>query len=242
MQIKNHTVLVTGGSSGIGLALAERFLQAGNEVIICGRRAEALEDAKSKLKGVHTIVADTGSEAARHALWNDVTLQFPKVDVLVNNAGIQHKIDVQAPEPWQKLRQEISINLDGPIHLSLLAIPHLLKQPDAAILNVSSGLAFVPIAGMPVYCATKAALHSFTLSLRQQLKNTPIEVIEVIPPAVRTNLGGSHDFGTPLAEYADTVFAQLEAQKLETTHDMSQRASQASRGELDEMFKRMNGG
>jgi uncharacterized oxidoreductase len=242
MQLTGHTILITGGSSGIGLALAERLLALGNEVVICGRRPEALQAAQDKLPGLHTVVADTGSEAARVALWTEVVSRFPAVDVVINNAGIQNKISVLDAAPWQALQQEIAINLEGPMHLALLAIPHLRKQARPALLNVSSGLAFVPMAAMPIYCATKAALHSFTLSLRHQLRATPIEVIEIIPPAVRTNLGGSHDFGSPLAEYADSVIAQLEEQRPEVTYEFSAKGSQASRAELDQIFKGMNGG
>ena len=200
-----------------------------------------MQAAQAKVPGLHALVADTGSEAARVSLWAEVVKRFPKVDVLVNNAGVQRRIDVQRSEPWQTLRQEIGINLEGPIHLSLLAIPHLLQQAQPAILNVSSGLAFAPAAFVPIYCATKAALHSFTLSLRHQLRKTPIEVVEIIPPAVQTNLGGSHDFGAPLDAYADSVIAQLKAQQPEVTYQSSALRAQASRAELDEWFKRMNG-
>jgi uncharacterized oxidoreductase len=241
VQLTHHTVLITGGSSGIGLALAERFRSEGNEVIVCGRRPEALQAAQAKVPGLHTFVADTGSEAARVSLWTEVVKRFPKVDVLVNNAGIQKRVDVQRSEPWQDLREEIGVNLEGPIHLSLLAIPHLLQQAQPAILNVSSGLAFAPAAWVPIYCATKAALHSFTLSLRHQLRKTPIEVIEIIPPAVQTNLGGSHDFGAPLDAYADSVIAQLKAQQPEVTYQSSADRARASRAELDQYFKRLNG-
>jgi uncharacterized oxidoreductase len=242
MQLTDHTVLITGGSSGIGLALAERLRREGNEVIICGRRPEALQAAQARVPGLHTFVADTGSEQDRVSLWTRVVERFPKVDVLINNAGIQRRLDVQKSEPWESLRQEIGINLEGPIHLSLLAIPHLLEQAQPAILNVSSGLAFAPAAFVPIYCATKAALHSFTLSLRHQLRHTPIEVIEIIPPAVQTNLGGSHDFGAPLDAYADSVIAQLKAQEPEVAYQSSADRAQASRAALDPFFKRLNGG
>lgn len=241
MNLTGQTILITGGSSGIGFALAERFVKWGNEVIACGRRRDALEETKAKIPDLNIMVGDTGTAASREALWSEVTKNFPKVNVLINNAGIQNKIDVQNPDAWENVRQEIGINLEGPIHLSFLAIPHFMKQPHAAILNVSSGLAFSPAARVPIYCATKAALHSFTMSLRHQLAKTPIEVIEIIPPAVRTNLGGSHDFGAPLDEYADSVMAQLQEKRIETTYEFSAKGSQASRAELDEMFKRMNG-
>jgi uncharacterized oxidoreductase len=239
MQLSGNTVLVTGGSSGIGMALAERFLAAGNEVVVCGRRADALEALRAKLPAVHTLVADTGVAADREALFTKVTTQFPKLNVLVNNAGIQRKVQLAKGEPWADTAQEIAVNLEGPIHLSMLFIPHLTKQERAVIANVSSGLAFVAMASTPIYCATKAALHSFTLSLRHQLTGS-IEVVEIIPPAVRTNLGGSHDFGTPLDEYADSVMTQLAEGRPEVTYEFSAKGSQASRAELDAMFTHLN--
>lgn len=240
MQLTGNSVLITGGTSGIGLALAERFLAAGNQVLVCGRREAALAELKARLPDIHTVVADTGSAAARQALVGQALAVLPRLNVLINNAGIQRKVDLTAPEPWTDTAQEIAINFEGPVHLSTLFIPHLRTQERPVIANVSSGLAFVPMAATPVYCATKAALHSFTMSLRHQLRQTPIAVVEIIPPAVRTNLGGSHDFGTPLAEYADAVMAQLAEGRAETTYDMSARASQASRAELDAMSELLN--
>ena len=241
MQTSGNTILVTGGSSGIGLGLAHAFVEAGNEVVVCGRRKDALEALEKALPKVHILVADTGNLADRQRLLTEATTRFPALNVLVNNAGIQRKVDFAKGEAWADTASEIAINLEGPMHLSMLFIPHLEKQARPLIANVSSGLAFVPIAAMPVYCATKAALHSFTLSLRHQLAKTPIEVVEIIPPAVRTNLGGSHDFGTPLDEYVASVMAQLADGRRETTYEMSVHASQASRAELDEIFHRLNG-
>ena len=239
MQLNGNTILITGGTSGIGLAIAERFLAAGNEVLICGRRESALAEVRAKHPTLHTLVADTGNASAREALVAEVLARFPKLNVLVNNAGIQRKVAMMKVEPWADVAQEIAINLEGPIHLSMLLTAHLQKQERALIANVSSGLAFVPIAAMPVYCATKAAIHSFTLSLRQQLQ-PGIEVVEIIPPSVRTNLGGAHDFGTPLDEYADSVMAQLAEGRPEVTYDFSAKGSQASRAELDAIFKHLN--
>ncbi|MDB4943934.1 MAG: short-chain dehydrogenase/reductase [Labilithrix sp.] len=240
MQITGNTVLVTGGTSGIGLALAERFLAAGNEVVVCGRREALLADLKRRLPQIHTVVSDTGRAADREALFAEVTERFPALNVVINNAGIQRKVALTEGEPWAETASEIAINLEGPIHLAMLFAPHLAKQERPVIANVTSGLAFAPIAAMPVYCATKAALHSFTLSLRHQLAKSGVEVVEIIPPAVRTNLGGSHDFGTPLDEYADSVMAQLAEGRPETTHGFSAKGSQASRAELDEIFRTMN--
>src|SRR6185312_15994897 len=147
--------------------------------------------------------------------------EFPNLNVLVNNAGIQRRdfnFTQTGPEPWPRTHEELAINLEAPIHLTELFVPHFKKQNDPVIINVTSGLAFVPIVAMPLYCATKAALHSFTLSLRHQLApggiasrevaSGGIKVIEIIPPAVNTDLGGPglHTFGVPLNEFADSVF------------------------------------
>jgi uncharacterized oxidoreductase len=240
MNISGNTVLITGGTSGIGLALTERFLAAGNEVLICGRRQSALNDMRQKHPQLHTFVADTGNAEGRQALFAETVARFPQLNVLINNAGIQRKVALDKAEPWSETAQEIAINLEGPIHLSMLFVAHLQQQSRSLIANVSSGLAFAPMAGMPVYCATKSALHSFTLSLRHQLRKTSIEVVEIIPPAVRTNLGGSHDFGAPLDVYADSVMAQLAEGRPEVTYEFSAIGSQASRAELDAMFNRLN--
>lgn len=241
MQISGNTVLITGGSSGIGLALAERFAKAGNRVIITGRRESALDEVRRRLPDVITLVSDSGSAADRAELAATLTERYPELNVVINNAGIQRKVDLLGSEPWDETREEIAINLEGPIHLASLLLPHLLKQSRAVLANVSSGLAFVPMAAAPLYSATKAALHSFTLSLRHQLRKTSVEVIEIIPPAVRSNLGGSHDFGVPTDEYADSVMQQLAEGRPEVTYQFSAKSSQASRAESNEMFERING-
>lgn len=241
MKLEGRTILVTGGSSGIGLALVERFVARGNDVIVTGRRAALLDDVKKRFPAVTTLVSDAGDAADRARLAAEVIERFPKLDVLVNNAGIQRKVDFLAGEAWEETRSELAINVEGPMHLTALFLPHLLKQEDAAILNVSSGLAFVPLARVPVYCATKAALHSYTQSLRHQLRETRVAVVEVIPPAVHSNLGGSHAFGVPTDEYADSVIAQLAEGRREVTYQFSAQASQGGRAELDAMFARMNG-
>ncbi len=190
MEFTANTVLVTGGGSGIGFALAERFIQAGSQVIICGRREYKLKEAQWKYPQMGIRVCDVAKPAERIALHNWATESYPRLNVLVNNAGIQQRIQLQEKPDWETVREEVAINLEASIHLSILFIPHLLEQQKPAIINITSGLSFVPKANVPVYCATKAALHSFTLSLRHQLSATPIEVIEIIPPAVDTDLGG----------------------------------------------------
>lgn len=242
MKLDSNIILITGGASGIGLAMAERFLAAGSNVILCGRREDKLREAKDKHPEFITRRCDIAREAERIALFEWAVREFPRLNVLVNNAGIQRRVQLAAAEEWEQTRQELAINLDAPIHLSRLFVPHLAKQERPAIVNVTSGLSFVPLANVPVYCATKAALHSFTLSLRHQLAGSPIQVIEVIPPAVDTDLGGPglHTFGVPVDEFADSVFQRLAAGELEIAYGFAQQSSRASRQELDAIFSRMN--
>ena len=242
MDLASNTVLITGGASGIGFALAERFLHAGSDVIICGRREDKLREAKDTHREIAIHVCDVEAAAGRLALFRWAVAEFPRL----NNAGIQRR-GVRLADPltdaeWESTRQEIVINFEAPVHLSRLFIPHLLKQTRAAIMNVTSGLGFAPMAIAPVYSATKAALHSFTLSLRHQLAETPIQVVEIIPPAVNTDLGGAgiHTFGVPVDEFADAVMARIAAGDLEVAYGFAQGASRASRNELEEMFSRMN--
>ncbi|MCC9134804.1 SDR family oxidoreductase [Pontibacter silvestris] len=243
MNLSGNTILITGGGSGIGLAFAERFLKAGSKVIICGRRQETLLEAKQKYPELHTRVCDVAKESERVDLFNWATSEFPDLNVLVNNAGIQRRVPfVGNTEEWSKHQQEIAINLEAPIHLAMLFIPLLDKQENAAIINVTSGLAFIPPAFAAVYGATKAALHSFTMSLRHQLSKSNIKVIEVAPPAVQTDLGGVglHTFGEPLDEFADSVIKDIEEGKLEIGYGSSERARKASREEIDAIFAQMN--
>ena len=242
MNLTGNTILVTGGASGIGLALVKRFLDRGNEVIICGRREDKLSEAKSEVPGVVTHACDVGEARSREDLARWVIDQYPDVNVLVNNAGIQRRIDLTAREDWETTRSEIDINLDAPIHLTQLFYPHFAQKVHAAIVNVTSGLSFMPLANVPVYCATKAALHSFTLSLRWQLKASHVRVVEIIPPAVDTDLQapGLHTFGVNVDEFADHVFNEIEAGSIEIAYGSAHAASQASRETLDEIYQNMN--
>jgi uncharacterized oxidoreductase len=242
MNPSNNTVLITGGGSGIGFALAERFAKAGSTVIIAGRRKEKLEEAKLAYGNIHAYACDVAEESQRRDLVGWATEKFPRLNVVINNAGIQRLVDLMKEEDWRVTSSELAINLAAPIHLSRLFIPHLLRQKDPCLVNVTSGLSFAPLANVPVYCATKAALHSFTLSLRHQLRNTPVKVVEIIPPAVDTDLQGPglHTFGVPLGEFADSVFSRLGQGEMEIAYGTSEKASHASRAELEEIFRRMN--
>jgi uncharacterized oxidoreductase len=242
MDLTQCTVLVTGGASGIGRALAERFLAAGAQVIVCGRRNDKLDQFRFEHPRLVTRACDVARAEEREALVAWAAENFPQLNAIVNNAGIQRRLDLKAHEAWETTREEIAINLEAPIHLARLLIPHLTKQRNPMIVNVTSGLSFAPLAHVPVYCATKAGLHSFTLSLRQQLAQTPIRVVEIIPPAVNTDLGGPglHTFGVPLEEFADAVFARFLKGELEIAYGTAEKSSRASRAELDLIFERMN--
>lgn len=242
MDLGGNTVLVTGGSSGIGLALAERFLRAGSRVIVCARREEKLREVKETHPEMVTRLCDVAEESERVRLFEWATDEFPDLNVLVNNAGIQRRVRLAEAEPWEQTRREIAINFDAPVHLSMLFIQHLMRQERPAIINVTSGLAFSPLARVPVYCATKAALRSFTLSLRHQLAETPVRVVEIIPPAVNTDLGGPglHTFGVPLDQFADAAIEKLQQGDLEIAYGFAEQARTASRAELDAIFERMN--
>ena len=243
MRMTGNTILVTGGGSGIGLAQAKRYAARDNRVVISGRRAEALAAAKRDTSALETLRGDVSSEAGRVALAQEALARFPTLNVLVNNAGIQNRpAPLLQPQDWSAHRAELATNLDAPLHLTMLLLPHLAKAPFGAIVNVTSGLAFAPIAFMPTYCLTKAALHSFTLSLRHQLKDTALDVVEIVPPAVNTDLGGPglHTFGVDLDAFADSIFARLENGETEIGYATSETRRLASRQELDAYFVQSN--
>jgi uncharacterized oxidoreductase len=190
MQTTNNTILITGGGSGIGLAMAEAFLKEGNEVLICGRRESRLIEARQRLPQLHIKTCDVGNKTHRDELFQWAVSEFPQVNILINNAGIQKEIDfLTGAGGLNDGENEIDINLTGSIDLCAMFTSHFLKQKkECAIVNVTSGLAFVPLKIVPVYCATKAALHTFSMSLRSQLSKTNVRVFEIAPPIVKTEL------------------------------------------------------
>lgn len=239
MEMDGRTVLVTGGGTGIGLALAERFRAKGCRVAICGRRPEVLE----RHGHFESLVCDLAIPEERERLAGVVAERFPDLSILVNNAGIQRALDLTGPlSEWGEWCSEIAINLEAPIHLTGLLLPLLRARDKAAIVNVTSGLSFAPLANVPIYSATKAALHSFTLSLRHQLRGTAVAVLEVVPPAVDTDLQapGLHTFGVNVDEFADSVFADLQAGAIEVGFGTSNIARNGSRVDLDEIFRHLN--
>lgn len=183
MKTSKNTVLVTGGSSGIGLALAKRFISEENLVIITGRNAKKLEDAANETPGLHTIVADMRDSGHVQRLAKEAQ----HCNILINNAAIQMNYVLHKNKNHlEATRDEIETNFTAPIQLTSLLLPSLMKKKEAAIINVSSALALYPKENAPIYCATKAALHSFTQALRYQLEHTNIKVFEIMPALVDT--------------------------------------------------------
>ncbi len=190
MQFTGNTILITGGGSGIGRALAEEFHKAGNQVIIAGRRKQVLDETTAANPGMKSAVLDIENAGAIRSFTAHIIKEQPKLNVVIHSAGIMRPEDLRNGNT-DDAEAIITTNLLGPIRLTAALLPHLLAQPRAVIMTVSSGLAFVPLAPTPTYCATKAAIHSYTQSLRYQLKDTHIQVLELIPPYVQTELMGA---------------------------------------------------
>src|SRR3984893_8445691 len=191
MKLRNNTILITGGASGIGYELTKQLTALGNMILITGRDQAKMDRAKAAFPKIHTFRSDVSDPKAIATLYEKVTQQFPDLNILINNAGIMHEINVHDKAgSLEDITREIEINLSGPIRMVKQFLPHLKTKSDAAIINVSSLLAFVTLPISPVYCATKAGLHSFTESLRVQLKNTKVKVFELAPPVTQTELLG----------------------------------------------------
>ncbi|HEX4141870.1 MAG TPA: SDR family NAD(P)-dependent oxidoreductase [Candidatus Methylacidiphilales bacterium] len=189
MNITGNTILLTGGSSGIGRGLTEALLALDNKVITADRRPGTLKDLQQKYPGLSSTFLDANDPGSIRAVAKLIVQDHPELNVLINNAGISRIENLkELPASLADSEAVITTNLLGPIRLTAALLPHLQSRPNAAIINVTSGLAFVPFVHAPTYCATKAALHSYTVSLRVALAGTPVEVIEIIPPAVATNL------------------------------------------------------
>jgi uncharacterized oxidoreductase len=239
MKLTKNKILITGGATGIGFGLAERFIKENNTVIICGRRQSALAEAAEKLPSVMTKVCDLAIEADRIELYNWIAEHHADLNVLVNNAGIQNWININDSDFYEKADAEITTNILAPLHLTKLFSQ--LNSLDT-IINVTSGLAFVPLSTVPVYCGTKAFMRSFTLSLRHNLKTSDIEVIEMIPPALNTDLGGKglHDAYPPVSDFVESVFEQLREGKTELTFGTSTDRADANNEIIAAYFNRMN--
>lgn len=241
MNLRGNKVLITGGATGIGYELTKMFLSAGSRVVVCGRRLTVMEQLRQQYPDVDHLVADVSQETERLRLIDWIKSAHSDVNVLVNNAGVQERMTVSEADFWERATREIDLNLKGPVHLCSALLPVIQQNPDPVIINVSSGLAFAPMSRAPVYCSTKAALHSFTLSLRHTLRGK-VDVIEIIPPAVNTDLGGPglHAQGVPLAEFGGAVKEQLLNGAVEITYGFSSAIVKAGPEELALSFQRMN--
>ena len=239
MQLSNNKILITGGATGIGLGLTERFIQEGNTVIICGRRESVLKEVSDKHPTIITRVCDLASEAERVALYAWVAAEHHDTNVLVNNAGIQQWMPIDGPDFFERAKTEIVTNIEAPLHLMSLFMQ--LKSLNT-IINITSGLSFVPLAKAPVYSATKAFFHSFTHSARYLLKPKGIEVIELIPPALNTDLGGKglHDHAPPVGDFIVSVFEQLKQGKTEAAFGFAEERAKVGAEDLKVVFNRLN--
>lgn len=251
MKTTGNTILITGGGSGIGRALAEAFHQRGNQVIIAGRRQDALDDVAAANPGIATAVLDVTDTASIDRFTQDVVRTHPGLNVVINNAGIMRAENwTAATIDTATAHATIATNLLAPILLTAGLLPLLRTQPQATVVTVSSGLAFVPLAVTPTYCATKAAIHSFSESLRHQLEGTGVDVVEIAPPYVQTGLMGAHQAtdpkAMPLGAFIDEVIELLETQRdaqeilVERVH-RQRFAAEKGRAGYNEVFAMVNG-
>ena len=215
MRPSGNTILITGGGSGIGRGLAEELHALGNQVVIAGRRQKALDETTAANPGMKSLQFDVQDTGSIRGLAAKAVAEFPALNVLINNAGIMcaEKLLAQQAD-LADAEATVATNLLGPIRLTAALLPHLQKQAHATIVNVSSGLAFLPLALTPTYCATKAAIHSYTQSLRYQLRDTSVEVLELIPPYVQTHLmsGAEDPRAMPLKDFIAEAMGILKQQ------------------------------
>jgi uncharacterized oxidoreductase len=246
MKTTGNTILITGGGSGIGRGLAEAFHALGNQVIIAGRRKQALEATTAANPGMASLPLDIENAANIRSFAAEVATGYPSLNVLINNAGIMRVEKLRAQqENLADAESTIAINLLGPIRLTAALLPLLEKQPHSAIMNVSSGLAFVPIGLTPTYCATKAAVHSYTQALRWQLRDSTTEVLELIPPYVATDLlgGASDPRAMPLDKFLAEVMEILTTQPAAVeicVENVKPLRFAAESGRYDSIFRGLN--
>ena len=246
MQWTGSTILITGGGSGIGRGLAEALHKLGNQVVIAGRRRTVLEAVSAANPGMQSLTVDMQDGEAIRAFAGKATAQFPALNVLINNAGIMRPEKLLAqPAEVPDAEAIVATNLLGPIRLTAALLPHLEMQAAAAIVNVSSGLAFLPLALTPTYSATKAAIHSYTMSLRYQLRKTHIEVVELAPPYVATDLmdGRNDPRAMPLDQFIAEAMLILQRQPTPAeilVENVKRLRFAAESGNFDAIFNGLN--
>ena len=246
MNLSGNTILITGGGSGIGRGLAEALHALGNQVVIAGRRKQALEETTAANPGMKSLTLDIESPSAIREFAAQIAADYPALNVLINNAGImrpEHLLAQQAD--LADAEATVTTNLLGPIRLTAALLPHLQRQPHSTIVNVSSGLAFVPLSLTPTYCATKAAIHSYTQSLRYQLRSTSIEVLELIPPYVQTHLmdGAEDPRAMPLDKFLAEVMEILKTKPTPAeicVENVKPLRFSAESGRFDAIFQGLN--
>lgn len=240
MKLSHKKIMITGGASGIGLGLTERFVQDHNTVIICGRRKEKLDEVAARFPSkIIPKVCDVSNERDVAELYHWIRQEHNDVNVLVNNAGIQNWMDLSQKDFYQRAKKEVDTNVMAPIHLTTKFMG---LESLETIMMVTSGLAFVPAAQMPIYCATKAFMRSFTLSLRYLMEPKGVHVIEIIPPALNTDLGGKgkHDRYPQVSEFIEAIFTQMHNGKKELTFGFSKDRTEQNNATILEYFKLLN--
>ena len=239
MKLTGNKILITGGGSGIGLGLTDRFVAEGNEVIICGRRSSVLDEVSDRLPSVTTRSCDLSIESQRIELFDWIKAEHGDVNVLINNAGVQNWVEISDADFYEKSKQEVEINVLAPLHMTTLFLQ--LQAPET-LMNVTSQLSFVPLLNVPTYCSTKAFLHSLTISSRHQLQARGIEVIEIIPPGLDTDLGGEglHDDFPPVESFITSIFEQLKSGHSELTFGSSAQLAEGYSELVKDTFKQLN--
>lgn len=249
MKTTGNTILITGGGSGIGHALAEAFHNLGNTVIISGRRKAVLDEVTAANPGMASMVMDATDAEGINAFASTLVKEHPSLNAVINNAGIMKPEDIiTAPDYLAIAEETIATNLLAPIRLTAALLPHFLKQPSATVLTVSSGLAFVPMVLTPTYSATKSAIHAYSVTLREQLKDTAVEVIEIVPPYVQTTLMGegqaSDERAMPLEAFISEVMDIL-TNRSDEKEVVVERCKPlrfaAQNGNFDQVFSMING-
>jgi uncharacterized oxidoreductase len=248
MDLSGNTILITGGGSGIGRGLAKALHSLGNQIVIAGRRKSALDQTVAAHPGMKAFELDVEKPSAIPGFAAVVLARFPSLNVLINNAGIMRRESLLAQQPnLGDAESIVATNLLGPIRLTAALLPHFLNQPHATtIINVSSGLAFLPMVITPTYCATKAAIHSYTLSLRSQLRKSSVEVLELIPPYVQTDLmdGADDPRAMPLGQFIAEVMQILKTQPTPDeicVENVKRLRFAKENGAFEQIFNAMNG-